>query len=152
MDLIHALQDTLKDCRAGSCFDELWQHTVDTAKQCNIAVEAVEKRSKRGSSRLSRYLVESTVGQRRCKDGDKDKFRTGVFDPILDHMNAELERRFSKNNCDIMRGIQALNPKGKSFLEEATVLHFGSLYDCDIEDLKHELYQAKKVVQRKAQC
>ena len=152
VDLIHALQDTLEDCRAGSCFDELWQHSVDTAKQCNIAVEAVEKRSQCGSSRLSGYLVESTVGHRRCKDGDKDKFRTGVFYPILDHMNAELVRRFSKNNCDIMRGVQALNPKGKSFLEEATVLRFGCLYDCDVEDLKHELYQAKKVVQRKAQC
>lgn len=112
VDLIHALQETLQDCRAGSFFDDLWQKTVETAKKCNVAVE---KRTPRGSSRLSEYLVESTIGQRRCKEGDKDKFRNGVFYPILDHLNAELQRRFSKNNCDIMRGIQALNPKGESF-------------------------------------
>ena len=152
LDLIHALQETLEDCRAGSCFDDLWQQSVETANKCNVAVEAVEKRTQRGNSRLTEYLVESTVGQRRSKEGDKDKFRTGVFYPILDHLNAELQRRFSKNNCDIMRGIQALNPKGESFLEEKTVLCLGCLFDCDVEDLKHELYQAKKVIQRKAQC
>lgn len=116
------MQETLEDCRAGSCFDDLWPQTVETAKNCNVAVEAVEKRTQRGSSRLSEYLVESTVGQRRCKEGDKDKFRISVFYPILDLLNAELQRQFSKNNCDIMRGIQALNPKGEIFLEERTVL------------------------------
>lgn len=40
----------------------------------------------------------------------------------------------------------------KAFLEEETVLCLACLYDCDVEDLKHELYQAKKVIQRKAQC
>uniref|UniRef100_A0A3B4WFJ0 TTF-type domain-containing protein n=1 Tax=Seriola lalandi dorsalis TaxID=1841481 RepID=A0A3B4WFJ0_SERLL len=137
---------------AGSCFDDLWQQTLETAKNCNVAVEAVEKRTQRGSSRLSEYLVESTVGQRRCKEGDKDKFRIAVFYPILDLLNEELQRRFSKNNCDIMRGIQALNPKGEIFLEERTVLRLACLFDCDVEDLKHELYQTKKVIQRKAQC
>ncbi|KAK0131538.1 Zinc finger MYM-type protein 1 [Merluccius polli] len=151
VDLIHALQETLEDCSAGSCFDDLWQQGVETANKCNDAVEAVEKRTQRGNSRLTGYLVESTVGQRRSKEGDKDKFRTGVFYPILDHLNAELQRRFSKNNCEIMRGTQALNPKGESFLEEKTVLRLGCLFDCDVEDLKHELYQAK-VIQRKAQC
>lgn len=128
VELIHALQETLQDCRAGSFFDDLWQQTVETAKKCNVAVEAVEKRTPRGSSRLSEYLVESTIGQCRCKEGDKDKFRNGVFYPILDHLNAELQRRFSKHNCDIMR---ALNPKGESFLEEETVLRLACLYDCD---------------------
>lgn len=76
-------------------FDDLWQQTVETAKTCNVAVETVEKRTPRGSSRLSEYLVESTIDQRRCKEGDKDKFRNGVFYPILDHLNAELQRRFA---------------------------------------------------------
>uniref|UniRef100_A0A667Z4Q8 TTF-type domain-containing protein n=1 Tax=Myripristis murdjan TaxID=586833 RepID=A0A667Z4Q8_9TELE len=152
VDVIHALQETLEDCRAGSCFDDLWQQTVETAKKCDVAVEAVEKRTQRGTSRLSEYLVESTVGQRRCKEGDKDKFRIGLFYPILDRLHAELQRRFSKNNCDIMKGMHALNPKDISFLEEKTVLRLGCLFDCDVEDLKHELYQIKKVIQRKAQC
>lgn len=39
-----------------------------------------------------------------------------------------------------------------SFLEEKTVLHFGCLFDCGVEGQKHELYHAKKVIQRKTQC
>lgn len=96
VDLIQALQDSLEGYREESCFDELWQHSVDIAKQCNIAVEAVEKRLQRGSFRLGGFHIESTIGQRRCKEGDKDKFRKGVFYPILDHLNAEMKRRFSK--------------------------------------------------------
>ncbi|XP_026034437.1 zinc finger MYM-type protein 1-like [Astatotilapia calliptera] len=80
----------------------------------------------------------------RCKEDDKDKFKREVFYPILDHVHAEMEKRFNKTNCDIMRGIQALNPKSKSFLSEEIVVSLAGLYDCDIEDLKHELYQARK--------
>lgn len=51
-----------------------------------------------------------------------------------------------------MRGIQALNPKNKNFLSEETVSSLDSLYECDLDNLKHELYQASRVVERKAQC
>lgn len=67
VNLIQALQDTLEEYRGESCFDELGQDTVDTAKQFNIAVEAVKKRLQRGNFRLSGYIVESTIGQHRCK-------------------------------------------------------------------------------------
>ncbi len=62
------------------------------------------------SSRLSGSIVESTVGQRRCKEGDMELFRSGIFYPILDCLS------FSKSNCSIMQGIQALNPKSRNFL------------------------------------
>lgn len=51
-----------------------------------------------------------------------------------------------------MRGIQALNPKNKKMLSEETVSSLDSLYECDLYNLKYELYQARKVVERKAQC
>lgn len=98
---------------------------METTKQSNATVETVDKRTQRGSSKLgSWYLVESPVGQCRCKEGDIDKFRISVLLSILDCLNAELNRRFSKNNCDTTRGIQALNPKGESCL--------GCLYGCDV--------------------
>lgn len=95
--------------------------------------------------------MESSIGQRRCKEGDMDKFRRRIFYPILDHVNGEMKRRFSKPNCEIMKGIQALNPKSKIFLQEETVFSFANIYECDLEDLKHELHQARRVVERKAQ-
>lgn len=79
VDLIEALQDTLQECRCASSFDELWTDAVDTAKQCNVAVETVERQSLKVSSRLGGLIVESSVGQRRCKEGDKDKFRRHIL-------------------------------------------------------------------------
>lgn len=152
VDLIHALQDTLDQYRSESCFDELWQDAMDIAEQCTVSSETVKRRVQRESLRLKGYFVDSPIGQHRCKEDDKDKFKREVFYPILDHVHAEMQKRFNKTNCDIMRGIQALNPKSKSFLSEEIVVSLAGLYDCDIEDLKHELYQARKVVQRRAGC
>lgn len=110
---------------------------MDAAKECNILVETIEKW-------LQRWSVS-------CKDRDKNEFRNDVFYPILDHVNAEMKRCFSKTSRDMMRVIQALNPKSESFLLEESILSFASLYGSDLDDLKYKLYQANKVVQRKLQ-
>ncbi len=62
-------------------------------------------------------------------------------------MNVELERRFSKTNSDIMRRIQALNPKSNSFLEEAPLFLLGTIYNINLDDLKHGLHQAKRILE-----
>lgn len=86
----------------------------------------------RESLRLKGYFVDSSIGQHRCK------FKREVFYPILDHVHAEMEKRFNKTNCDIMRGIQALSSDKKSFLSEEIVLSLACLYDCDIDCIKLE--------------
>ncbi len=135
VDLVEAFQDTLQNLRSDSSFDEIWKDTVDTGKQCNVAVETVVKRPQKMSSRLSGSIVESTVGQRRCKEGDMELFRSGIFFPILDCLS------FSKSSCSIMQGIQALNPKSRNFLDEETIFGFARIYECDTDDIKHELHQ-----------
>ncbi len=151
VDLVEAFQDTLQDLRSDSSFDEIWKDTVDTGKQCNVAVETVVKRPQKMSSRLSGSIVESTVGQRRCKEGDMELFRSGIFFPILDCLSGEMQRRFSKSNCSIMKGIQALNPKSRNFLDEETIFGFARIYECDTDDIKHELHQVRRVLERKFQ-
>ncbi len=71
-----------------------------------------------------------------------------VFYPVLHTVNAELERCFSRNNCDIMKGIPALNPKSNSFLEEPPLFLLGTIYSINLDDLKHELHQAKQILER----
>ncbi len=44
MDLVEAFQGTLQNLRSDSSFDEIWKDTIDTGKQCNVAVETVMKR------------------------------------------------------------------------------------------------------------
>ncbi len=48
-----------------------------------------------------------------------------------------------------MRGVQALHPNSNSFLEELTLLSFAEIYESNLEDLRHELHQAKRSLERK---
>uniref|UniRef100_A0A3P8SAP0 HAT C-terminal dimerisation domain-containing protein n=1 Tax=Amphiprion percula TaxID=161767 RepID=A0A3P8SAP0_AMPPE len=48
-----------------------------------------------------------------------------------------------------MQGVQALNPSSPSFLREEAVLLFAEAYDSNIEDLKHELHQTRRILDRK---
>ncbi len=50
-----------------------------------------------------------------------------------------------------MQGIQALNPKSRNFLDEETIFGFARIYECDTDDIKHELHQVRRVFERKFQ-
>lgn len=50
-----------------------------------------------------------------------------------------------------MNSIQALNPKSDAFLKETTLFSFARLYDSNIDDLGHELYQFSQILERKIQ-
>jgi len=63
-------------------------------------------------------------------------------------MIGEMEKRFSKSNCSIMEGIQALNPSSSNFLKEEMVLLFAEAYGSDLQDLKNELNQARRLFER----
>lgn len=65
-------------------------------------------------------------------------------------MMGEMERRFSRLNCNIMKGIQALNPSSGTFLREEDVLFLARAYDSNTDDLKHEVPQIRRVLERLA--
>uniref|UniRef100_A0A8C2HB86 Uncharacterized protein n=1 Tax=Cyprinus carpio TaxID=7962 RepID=A0A8C2HB86_CYPCA len=152
VDLVSALKDSFQGYTSETFVDNLWKSIVNTATKCNIAIENAEKkRSQKVNSRLGGSVITSTLGQRKCNDGDKDSFRRTIFYPIVDTILGELDRRFSKDNCEIMRGIQSLDPKSTCFLQEEAVFYLGEIYVSDSEDLSHELHQKRRLLQRKQQ-
>lgn len=148
VDLIEALQDTFVHYRDEASFGKLRTEVLDIAQQCNISTKRVSKRKPKTSFALHGAIVTSTSGQRNSDHG-KDYFCKTVFYPIFNTVSAELERRYSKSNSDIMKGIQALNPKSNSFLEETPLFLLGTIYNTNLDDLKHELHQAKRILKRK---
>lgn len=108
-----------------------------------------DKHSKQ-HSKLSEHCVLTTVGQRES-NRDKNSFRTTFFYPIIDLMLSEINRRFSKTNCDTMNSIQALNPPKDTVLNETELFSFAWLYDSNIDDLGHELHQFSRILDRKIQ-
>lgn len=71
-----------------------------------------------------------------------------MYYPVLDNMIGEIGRRFSNTNCNIMQGVQALNPSSPTFLREEAVLLLAEAYDSNIYDLKNELHQTRRVLDR----
>lgn len=84
----------------------------------------------------------STVGSQAALNS-KEFFRAGIFYQVLDMMLNELRTRFSEQNCDIMRGIQALNPSSETFCEKDVLFPFARMYGSDLEDLVHDGSQVK---------
>lgn len=147
VDLVEALVQTFQDYRDESYFDSLWKEVVNTAENSNVETEPIPKRKLKQSKMLDGHTVMSSVGER--SEQTRDSFRTSIFYPVLDVMLSELKRRFSKPNCAIMMGIQALNPSSASFCKEEALFSFASIYACNIDDLTHEIHQMKRVLQRK---
>lgn len=147
--LVEALVDSLQSFRNEEHFEGLWRTVIATAQACNIDIEPAKSRTLL-SQRLDHAHVMSTLGGHSEKN--KDTFKIGIFYPTIDVMLSEIERRFSKPSCTVMRGIEALNPKSNHFSDEEALLPFAALYDCNAEDLTHELHQFKRILDRKIQA
>jgi len=48
-----------------------------------------------------------------------------------------------------MEGVQSLDPKSPSFLKEEPLLALGKTLESDLEDLKHELHQTRRLLLRR---
>jgi hypothetical protein len=70
------------------------------------------------SLRFHDSLMMSPVGQKNCDQCDGESFQRAIFYQALDSLTAELQRCFSKKNCEIMQGVQSLNPMSTTFLNE----------------------------------
>lgn len=108
VDLVEALVKRFQDYRDETYFEGLWKEVLNTSAKCNVETDPIPKRKTKQSRMLDGHTVMSSVGA--CSEQTKDTFRARIFYPVLDNMLGELNRRFSKPNCEIMMGIQALNP------------------------------------------
>lgn len=67
---------------------------------------------------------------------------------VIEHVMTELDRRFSDENLTIMDGISALSPSSQNFLLEESLTSFGELFDCDQIDLKIEIKNCRRMMER----
>ncbi|KAL3973698.1 hypothetical protein ACER0C_024905 [Sarotherodon galilaeus] len=149
INLVESLKETMVYYRTESFFDDLWTDIVETCEKSGISTQHIPKRSIQKARKLHDSLVTSTLGQHADPDS-KQMFRIQVFYPVIDCMMGEMERRFSRLNCNIMKGVQALNPSSGTFLREEDVLLLARAYDSNTDDLKHEVPQIRRVLERLA--
>uniref|UniRef100_A0A671TI94 DUF4371 domain-containing protein n=1 Tax=Sparus aurata TaxID=8175 RepID=A0A671TI94_SPAAU len=149
VQLIEALKETLVQYRSEASFEGIRSEALDLCQQSYIdTTQQKPKRPRQTTKVLQDTVIHSTLGQHVVPDS-KHNFCVSVYYPVLDNMIGEIERRFSHTNCNIMQGVQALNPSSQTFLREEAVLLLAEAYDSNIEDLKHELHQTRRVLDRK---
>lgn len=148
VELIEALKETLVQYRSQACFEEMWSETLDLCQRSNIdTTQRKPKRPRQTAKVLQDTVIHCTLGQHVVPDS-KHTFCVSVYYPVLDNMIGEIGRRFSNTNCNIPQGVQALNPSSATFLREEAVLLLAEPYDSNIEDLKNELHQTRRVLDR----
>uniref|UniRef100_A0A8P4KJH8 Zinc finger MYM-type protein 1 n=1 Tax=Dicentrarchus labrax TaxID=13489 RepID=A0A8P4KJH8_DICLA len=142
---LQQLSDTRWACRHIAC-----GNVMDRLPAIVQVLEEIasENHPQRAVEVLQGTVIHSTLGQHVVPDS-KHTFCVSVYYPVLDNMIGEIGRRFSNTNCNIMQGVQALNPSSPTFLREEAVLLLAEAYDSNIEDLKHELHQTRRVLDRK---
>lgn len=89
-----------------------------------------------------------TVGQCTVVDS-KTVFKQSVVFAVLDCMINELKDRFSDQASAVMVGIQALTPNASCFLDISKMSPFNKLYGGNFEDISHEVYQRRRLIERR---
>ena len=99
---------------------------------------------------LENSIVTETVGHTNVISSyTKDTFRTEVYLPVIDCLLGELKERFSIESS-VMRGIQCLDPKSQTFLDNKILQDMATKYDVSTEDLVHEVPHTARLLGRKA--
>ena len=146
--LVETMIGSLKDMRMDdNSIDKLFSVADEQCKKCNISTEMTQRRQRKIPRRLNDAVVLENVGHR-TDINSKSTFRQDIFYCILDCMVAELERRFGDQSSMIMTAIQAFNPKDASFLDQSKLSGFIELYHGNAEDIAHEIYQLKRLLER----
>ena len=153
-DVVEGLKDEMKELRTKQDgFESVWCDAIGLAKSCNIVIpQEGEQITGRGRcqttvpTKLRASILYSPLVDHRCGHS-KDSFKIEVLYPIIDTFISELDRRFSTRNCYIMGGIQALSPTNEQFLALQKVKPFAEVFEANMDDLKHELHQEKRLLE-----
>lgn len=147
-ELVAVLRDSLQEARQS---DDQAQQVFDVAQQqcnqCGIDITVPARRTVRLSKRYESAHVMESVGGRR-EVNTPESFRQNLYLPVIDRLLSEVDLRFSTEANAVMHGCQALNPNHSSFLNCEKLEPFARIYNVNIEDLTHESYQLKRLLER----
>jgi hypothetical protein len=155
VDLVQTCSEILADMRSEPKFQTLWNKAVETSEKCGlpqVAIAMAKRRKVAIPSRFTDGIVDTTLGLRHetSSNDPQHSARVNVMLPVLDVITSEIARRFSDNNCRLMKGLQALSPRNsKSFLNNSDVMELAKMYSLNEEDLVHEVHQLRRLVERK---
>lgn len=148
IDLVHTVISELEGKRTENEWEKVWKEAVSICEEHGISTkpDVIRKRSK--PRHFEAFVITSTHGDR-SKLTESQDFRSHIYFQVIDQIVNELKRRFSDTVCHILKGVSALNPQNKSFLELSCILDMALNYGISEKNLQVELHQTKRLLNRK---
>eukprot|EP00795_Rhopilema_esculentum_P017430 gene17430-biopygen6363 len=146
IDLIATLKDELDDCQSRDKIQEFWDTAEEAADRLELPEEKRPPRKRATPASLREFVVEAS-SEPQVASGF-DGYVQNVKE-ILNRTTAELCKRFDEKNIKIMKGITALAPKSKSYLDPTTLVNFAELFQSEIGALRSEIATFKYMLSRK---
>jgi hypothetical protein len=148
-NLVNSTSDTLKTLRGDDEWDQMYKQITEMANLHDI--EVVQKEPRRHNKRPQRmddfvsFESSASTGHRESIN-NSEALKINIYLPVIHHILAEMDRRFTQTNLDIMTSLQACHPSSSNFLEP-TQLHFlASHYSLNTDLLANECVLAKRTL------
>lgn len=148
-DLVLATESTLKEFRSDKAWNQVYRYAQSIAELHNIEVHSPRQlRQRKAPCRFVDSIILESTGARE-PPSTSDEYKVALYYPVLDAFLAELERRFSNKNVEIMRAIQACHPKSEHFLERPHLQPLIDSYFYDERTIEMEAILAKRILEEK---
>lgn len=141
-NLVSATTETLQEFRQDESWDKLYDYAKSVASHNGIAVET-EKRKRKVPRRLEDVYVLDTTGSRQLPSCSQ-QYKRELYFPVLDSFLTELNRRFTSQNIELMRAIQATSPESDEFLNPDSLTPLIQAYGLDGDSIKMEAALARR--------
>ncbi|XP_026816205.1 zinc finger MYM-type protein 1-like [Rhopalosiphum maidis] len=121
--LIECTKDQIKSMRTENKFHDLYEKVIKSVEEISgeMSIPVTEKRKKNVSSKLTDYLVTSSIGQNQMDNISEHeiKMKSQYFE-IIDNIVMEMNRRFKQT--ELIEAVEACNPSSKMFLDFNTLI------------------------------
>ena len=108
-NLISSLRGYLADMRSSNLIEHYCTKVNKLCEKCDIPSATRRKRARKPSRQLDGFIASETTCQGSFAGSEQScEHHIGIFYEILDCLINELDRRFSKQSCEILNGIAAL--------------------------------------------
>lgn len=142
-DLASALQlaashtKVLVDKRQGSYYEQLWSVASTLAADNGIDMTVSARRVRKAPTKLRNFLVDTSLGHEEIASdvpmGTEQFFRVTVFNPVMDRLIAEMDRRFGEDEMrtPLLKGIAACHPASADFMSMHVLQPLVDAYQLD---------------------
>lgn len=148
VDLINNFRKELQEMRSEEKLQSIWDEVETLSQELGVPERKLCRQSKM-PARFEDSYVEAPIQSTRFENDKYVAFKRDIS-AAIDKVQNEVDRRFSKKNESLMRGISSLTPESPIYLEANAIKDFGEEYSplIDTEDIDIEVNNLRRILKK----